>query len=750
MKDARKTKQQLVQELAELRQELHLYQMAIEKMPLGLTVWDLEDLDDPGSFRLIACNPQIEKATGAPFREFIGTTVRESFPSLLETEGPRIYAEAVRTGQVRELPDLHFPGDEQTAPGVYSVVAVPLRDRLVAVFGQNITDYKRAEEAVREGEERLRLFMESSSAGLALLDSELSYIQVNQAALKMFGMTREQVIGKNILDVSPALKETGRHEEYLEVVATGEPLYVDDLVLDPRFGDVHLRVRAFKVGDGLGLIATDTADRDRAEEQIRSLARFPIENPHPVLRVAADGTILDANAASAPLLELWATQVADTLPDIWRQPIVDSLAAGEPAMREVAVGDRTFSLTLAPVPEAGYVNVYGLDITDRIELEGRLRQAAKMEAVGRLAGGVAHDFNNLLQVINGTCELMLSLEKPEQPLRQDVGEIHAAGQRAAALTRQLLAFSRSQPMQMRIIDLNEVVSGMHSLLDRIIGEDVHLQTRFATRIGSVRADPAGIQQIVLNLAANARDAMPTGGTLTIETREVRLDALHLPEYLGARPGTYVMFSVTDTGVGIEHEIREHLFEPFFTTKEVGQGTGLGLSIVYGTVQDFGGAIDVISEPGQGTAFRIYLPRVEEAVEGPLSVTLDERVPRGSETILVVEDQEDVRRLDVRMLREIGYTVLEASSAREAVRLCQSRSEPIDLVFADVVMPGLSGPQVVERLRALDRDFAVLYTSGYADETIKLRTELRPSDPLIYKPFSIQDLAKRVREVLDGK
>jgi PAS domain S-box-containing protein len=389
------------------------------------------------------------------------------------------------------------------------------------------------------------------------------------------------------------------------------------------------------------------------------------------------------------------------------------------------------------------------DLTAVRALEAQLRHAQKMEAVGRLAGGVAHDFNNLLTVITGRSQLLLLKLSPESPLRRDVELVEETAHRASALTRQLLAFSRKQMVQPRIVDLNEVVRGMETMLGRLIGEDINLATRLDSTAGCVRADPAQLEQMIVNLAVNARDAMPLGGRLTLETRYVQLDEGFARQHVGLRPGPHVRLTVRDTGVGMDGLIKAHLFEPFFTTKGPGKGTGLGLATVYGIVTQSGGAIRVESEPGQGATFTIELPRVDAPADLTGAPAAQGAAPHGSETVLLVEDEAEVRGLARDILRQQGYTVLESADGDDALRIGREHAGPIHLLVTDVVMPQMGGRELADRLRAGRRETKVLYVSGYTDDAILHQGVSQTGTAFLPKPFTAAALAHKVRQVLDG-
>jgi len=388
-----------------------------------------------------------------------------------------------------------------------------------------------------------------------------------------------------------------------------------------------------------------------------------------------------------------------------------------------------------------------LDVTDRRLLEAQLRQAQKMEAVGMLAGGIAHDFNNLLTIITGYGQLVLNTLGAEDPNRSAIEQIMKAGERAAGLTRQLLAFSRRQVLQPKVLEVNQLVSGLGSMLRRLIGEDIELHLLLAPDAGRINADPGQLEQVIMNLAVNARDAMPRGGTLTLETRNVNLDERYAASHLSVRPGAYVLIAVSDTGTGMDRETRAHLFEPFFTTKGQGRGTGLGLSIVFGIVKQSGGNIEVYSEKGRGTSVKVYMPRADQGAimdaEGA-----EAHSPRGTETILLVEDEEMVRTLVRETLEREGYKILDASSPEEALRLSQEHDRPIELMITDVVMPKLNGRELADRVAESRPHMKVLYMSGYTDNAVVNSGVLDGQMPFLQKPFTPMALARKVRQVLE--
>ncbi len=388
-----------------------------------------------------------------------------------------------------------------------------------------------------------------------------------------------------------------------------------------------------------------------------------------------------------------------------------------------------------------------IDLVERRRLETQLRQSQKMEAIGRLAGGVAHDFNNVLTVILSNSEMLAGQLSPEDPRRQELIEIRDAAQRAATLTRQLLAFSRKQVLKPRVLSLNAVVVTLEKMLRRLIGEDIELVTVLQPDLCPVEADPGQLEQIVMNLAVNARDAMPEGGSLSIETGNAEVDEVFARKHFPMVPGRYVMLVVCDSGAGMDAETQRHIFEPFFTTKPRGRGTGLGLSMVYGIVKQSGGYIWAYSEPGLGTTFKIYFPRVEGARGDAEAAVAESSSPPGRETILLAEDEDSVRRLARRILEEAGYIVLEAREATEALTISEGWHGPIDLLVTDVVMPELNGRELAERLSVLRPGIQILYISGYTDHDV-LDGIVGPGNNFLQKPFTPESLASKAREALD--
>jgi PAS domain S-box-containing protein len=506
-------------------------------------------------------------------------------------------------------------------------------------------------------------------------------------------------------------------------------------------------------------------DAERALRESEARYRMLVEHTSDIITMArVDGTVLYQSPSVKRILgyqpEEWVGRMGlelvhpDDLPGM--RAALEALVAGArgPAVFVVRCLHRDGSWRVLEVistlmeREAGNPVVVSAarDVTDRRMLEDQLRQSQKMEAIGRLAGGVAHDFNNLLTVITGYTELLLE-QLRDDARRADVDEIRKAAERAASLTRQLLAFSRRQVLAPRMIDLNEVVTRMETMLRRVIGEDIELVTVLGKGLGAVRADPNQLESVIVNLAVNARDAMPEGGRLTLETARVQIGETYSRQHLSMPPGPYVMLAVGDTGVGMDAATRAHLFEPFFTTKEQGKGTGLGLSTVYGIVKQSGGHIWVYSEPGHGTTFKIYLPRVNVEADAVADRPDAGELPHGHGTVLLVEDEDLVRNLTREILERHGYSVLVTRHAAEALAVARSHAGHIDLMLTDMVMPGLGGRELADRIRATRAEMKILYVSGHTERGIIRDGVLDPAAAFLQKPFTPEALVRKVHDVL---
>ncbi len=490
--------------------------------------------------------------------------------------------------------------------------------------------------------------------------------------------------------------------------------------------------------------------------------------PVPIYRSTPDGRILAVNGALVRLLgyasadEVLQLRMANDVyadaderqrllaRDVNTDRVYDEVEATwkrkDGRLLTVQLSVRTIRNSLGHVD---YYETFVHDLTEQRRLQTQLAQSQKMEAVGRLAGGIAHDFNNLLTVITTSCDLLREDMAANDPNREDVDQVRKAADGAAALTRQLLAFSRQQVLAPQIVNLGDVVFGVEKMLRRVIGEDVDLVTVLGADVGAIKADVGQLEQVLMNLAVNARDAMPTGGKLTIETANVEHDPDYAREQEAAAVSRFVMLAVSDTGTGMDEATKARIFEPFFTTKELGKGTGLGLATVYGIVKQSGGFIWVYSEPGLGTTFKIYLPRVDAPARASGATARPRESFRGTETVLLVEDATAVRSVTHQALHRQGYTVLDAASGAEALKIAASHEGPIHLLLTDVVMPGLSGRQLSDRLTQIRPETRVLYTSGYTNDAIVRHGVLESGIGYLQKPFTMDALARKVREVLDA-
>ncbi len=634
----------------------------------------------------------------------------------------------------------------------------------------------RAEQARRQSEERFRALIEHGGDALALVTPDGTVLFASQAAERVIGYSPAELVGRSAFEhVHP--DDLPRLQTVVADVLErpGAPRTVE-LHVHQRDGTWRVleaivvnRLAEPAVG-AIVVNARDVSERTEAEAALRESEeryRAIVEGVRDVIfALSPEGTIRSLNPAFEEILrwrrEDWLGQPFEALVHPDDLPIALELLGrvlrGEPRpAAQFRVRTKTgdyrvgeFAAT-AQTHEGRLVSILGIarDVTERVQLEQQLRQAQKMEAVGRLAGGIAHDFNNILTAITGYSDLLLEDLAASDPRRQDAAEVRKAADRAAGLTRQLLAFSRQQVLQPRVLDLNALVSELEKMLRRLLGEDVELATRLEPALGPVKADPGQIEQVIMNLAVNSRDAMPRGGKLTIETANVALDEAYARDHYPARPGLYALLAVSDTGVGMSEETQAHLFEPFFTTKEKGKGTGLGLATVYGIVKQSGGFIWVYTELGRGTVFKIYLPRVDAATE-TLAGAAGSRAPatRGTETVLLAEDEAPVRSVARQVLERHGYTVLEAPSAEAALDIADRYSGPIHLLLTDVVMPGLSGRDLAVRLATRRPEARVIYMSGYTDDAITRHGVLEPGLAYIQKPFTADTIVQKVREVLD--
>ena len=655
--------------------------------------------------------------------------------------------------------------------------ATPIYDDQHTLVGivnvsMDITMRRQAEVALRASEQRYRRIVETAQEGIWILDGRATTSYVNRRMADMLGYTVDEMLNQ---PVSAFLDDAARRESLRNFArrAQGRPAQYDFRFRRKDGTAFWGLISTSSVMDGAGHFAgtlgmiTDITERKRTEDALREseeLYRLIAEHTSDLISLLdEDGRFLYVSPSYEAVLgynpvmllgrtpfELLHPEDAATVPPEWQRPVAKGTIHALVRFLHADSSWRWFESSNTTFVREGvsYVASVARDVTEPKRLEAQLRQAQKMEAIGRLAGGVAHDFNNLLTAIAGYIELALLDSSMGSELRGDLSEIMKATMRAAGLTRQLLAFARKQIIDPHVFNLNDLVLDMDRLLRPLIGEDIELVTLPGSDLGHIKADPGQVEQILVNLAINARDAMPSGGKLTVETANIVLDDNFARGHVGVTPGPYVLLAVSDTGVGMSAEVQAHIFEPFFTTKEPGKGTGLGLATCYGIIKQHGGYIWVYSEVGQGTTFKIYFPRVVEPLDEMPRYPDERELPQGSETILLVEDEPSVRALAVRVLRARGYAVLEAGNGAEALRVAQDYKGAIDLLLTDIVMPQMGGMALAEQLATLRPHVAIVYMSGYTDNTVVGYGRFEKGITFLQKPFSPGALARKVREVLD--
>lgn len=642
---------------------------------------------------------------------------------------------------------------------------------------------REVEAVLIESEKKHRRLFETMLQGVIYEDPQGRITDANPAAERILGVGREQMMGRT--EDSPhwrTIREDGTDypvEQHPSMVALRTGCPAENVVMGvhnlSQDATRWIRIDAiplFRPGEQtpyqVYIIFDDITERRLAELERERLMAAIEQTGDIVMITDPEGTIQYLNPAFETVTAYSRAEAIGQNPrmlksgkhdeafyqDFWETLFSGRTWTGRLVNKRKDGKLYTEEARVSPVLDAlgrivNYVAVKR-DITEHLQLEQQFQQAMKMEAVGRLAGGVAHDFNNALTPLSVIIDILLDEMKPDDPIYDDVKEMERAAARCAALARQLLAFSRNQTMEVTVVNLNDVVANTVGMLSHMIGEDIELVQTLDPELHNVRADVGQVEQIIANLAVNARDAMPNGGRLVIETRNVAANEVEIDEGAEATPGPHVLLAVTDTGTGMNEETRARIFEPFFSTKEKGKGTGLGLSTVYGIVKQSGGSISVATEPGKGTSLRIYLPRAEDVPEEPkprrpVAAPHD----RGSETILLVEDDDSVRVVARRVLAGCGYEVLEAAGGEQALGIAEAYQGPIHLVITDVVMPGMSGVEMVDRIVAARPDIGVLYVSGYRDDTIANHGMSGGEVHLLQKPFTVEAFTAKVRSILDG-
>jgi two-component system, cell cycle sensor histidine kinase and response regulator CckA len=750
------------------------------QMPVGVVV-----AESP-SGRLVSVNAQMTAIFRMPFtpapdlksyHEWVG--FHENGTQLAALEWP--LARTVITSEPTAAEEIRIHRGDGT-DGFIRMSSAPVLDedgKVVAAVAVvvDVTDQRKAERAVRSTDERFKFVARATTDVIWDWDVKTNAVVWNDSVQSVFGHRQNEIYpeiqwwydhlhpedrDRVISGLHGVLEHGGSSwsDHYRYQRADGTYASVMDRGYIGRDGACSpLRM--------IGAI-TDVTERTRSEAAIRFQAQLLNAVQQAVVATDPEGIVIFWNKFAENLYGWSATEaVGKTIQELTPSPflreheaqIVQRAEAGESWTGEFLVQGKSAKpfpalLTTAPVKDSsgtiiGFVRV-SIDLTERRNLEEQFRQSQKMDAVGRLAGGIAHDFNNLLTVIRLNTEIILEGFDPTDPRSDDVKQIKSAADRASALTRQLLAFSRKQILQPRVLDMNSVVSTVEPMLRRLIGEDVTIVSQCGAR-GYIVADPGQLEQVLVNLVVNARDAMPQGGRISIETKNAVLDETYTSEHAPVMAGHYVMLAVTDTGTGMSVETREHAFDPFFTTKEAGKGTGLGLATVYGIVKQSGGYVWIYSEPGLGTTLKLYFPEVSAATAFASSgekQPADQKRKQGSETILLVEDEEAVRGLTCRILERQGYRVIPAQHGRDAMEIAAREQGRIDLVLTDVVMPGMNGRGLVERLVGVRPSIKSLYMSGYTDDDIIRRGFIEPSKSFLQKPFTSDALLQTVRKVLD--
>lgn len=754
-----------------LRESEDRFHLLFDTMHSGFALHEIvTDADGVAcDYRFLAVNPAFERLTGIDADRLVGRTATEAIPGL-ELEWLERYALVASTAK-----SVHFESFSADLGRYYAVAAYsPKPGQFVTLF-EDITDRKRNETALRESEGKYRALFENTGTAMCLLDADATVLLANEEFAELYGSTREQIESRLVLwdFVAPHDVERLRRNHYERRSPTGNP--PNRYEFDFLRGDGQIR-RVFVAiemvpGTQMSLASLiDVTDRNNAEDALRASEeryRALVENsPDVIMRIDRRYRHL---YVSPSVLSFTGIPAADFIgkthrelgfPEdlcaFWEGCIETVFDTGRAIEREFDLPSERGAVTMnwRLLPEydgAGRtrsVLTVARDVTEQRRMEDQLHQTSKMEAVGRLAGGVAHDFNNLLTAIGGYADFVAEGLGADHPLQGDIQQVQKATRRATTLTRQLLAFSRQQVLDPVVLDLNVVVRDMEKMLRRLIGEDVELATTLDPQIGRVMADAGQIEQIIMNLAVNSRDAMPAGGVLAIETGNTTLDGSYVTARPGLTPGEYVFLAVSDTGHGMDHETRSHIFEPFFTTRTQAGGTGLGLATVYGIVKQSGGHVECYSEPGHGTVFRVYLPRHRYETDEAERKGGEEPAARGHETILLVEDDAVVRGFTLRALEKQGFRVLVAESPAQAIDIAERNAADLSMLLTDVIMPEMSGRELADALRMRHPSLAVLYMSGYTATVIDRQGGLDPGVAFINKPFSVADLSRKVRQTLD--
>ncbi len=645
--------------------------------------------------------------------------------------------------------------------------------KAIRALESEIGDRKQAQVELARERDRARSYLDIAGVILVALDRGGRVTLINRKGLETLGYQEDELVGKDWFETCLPVRYRNGVKYLFENIVSGRNVESAEQPVLTRGGEERLIAwRNQMIRDESGVVlgtlssGEDVTERRRSEAAMRQLAAIVESSEEGIIGLTLDGTVTSWNAGAERIYGYSAAEVlgqhARMLAPDSRQEEAAQLLERIRRSERVGTFETTrrhkdgreveISLSIFPVrgPDGETVGAATIarDISERKRLQRQLWQSQKMEAIGRLAGGIAHDFNNLLGVVLGDAELALAEKGLSKEQRAAIEEIKEASERAAALTRQLLIFSRQQPVDARVVNLNAVINGFQNLLRRLAGPQIVLHAVLAPDLSAIRADPSHLLQLILNLVVNARDAMPQGGRVRIETANKTLDESCEASHPGLHPGRYVLLSVADNGPGMAAETLSRIFEPFFTTKEMGKGTGMGLATVYGVVRAIGGGVWVYSEPGHGTVFKIYLPVAEISQEGGEAREVEEELPRGKETVLLVEDSGLLRRVTTEFLKRIGYTVLAAGDAKEAMEAAEKHGGRIDLLLTDLVMPGMNGRELAERLVSAQPTLKVLYTSGYSGTILRDEDQEAIERSFLEKPYTWQNLARKVRSVLD--
>jgi two-component system, cell cycle sensor histidine kinase and response regulator CckA len=731
-----------------------------------------------------------EELLGMNYRQYTSKEtaqyLHETFSRVYETGEPALVQgyEIIKKDGIRRIHEMSVKlmKDAPSRPSGFRMVA------------RDVTERRRDEEDLRRNEERYRTILDTMEEGYAEVDLKGTLTFVNNAGCSLMGYDRDELIGMNYKTYSSPETARSMYDIFNRIYLSGEPAFMVDHDIIIKDGSLrkhqaHVALMRDHSGRPIGfrMLVRDVTDRKKVEDAFRESERryrmvtgnvreaiwtMDFEKHFTYLSPSITGITgyTPEELQSMPFEE----QLTPASRELVEKRLTEEL--GKEVNGKDVDPHRLMTIELELTCKGGgtvwvevtasfkrdengrAIEILGVtrNITERRKVEGektrleaQLVQAQKMESIGRLAGGVAHDFNNMLSVILGYAELIKADLTPDDKLFREVQEIEKAALRSRDITRQLLAFSRKQIIAPRPMDLNRLITDTQKTLARLIGEDIDLNFFPGDDLWNIKFDPSQMEQILMNLAVNARDAMPGGGKLTLETTNIRLNEDYCRMHLGFMPGSYVLLAVSDDGMGMDRETLQNAFEPFFTTKETGKGTGLGLATVYGIINQNNGFINVYSEPGQGTTFRIYLPRSTEGL-APLEEASERKVMHGSGNILLVEDDDMVRTMTTDMLETIGYTVQATGSPMEALSLCEGGDATIDLVITDVVMPGMSGRELRDKLGVIRPDIKVLFMSGYTSNVIVHHGVLEAGVNFVQKPFSMNDLAKKVREVMAGR